>query len=57
MGKDKENDFKTSVLWLSCVSTSIQINLKVLNGVFDYIDSLSNGFIVIDTQIETITGF
>ena len=52
-----QNDFKISALGISCVSNNVQNNLKVLNGVLDYIDSLSNGFVVIDTQIETITGF
>jgi len=51
------DDFKTSVLGISYVSNSASNNIKLTNDVLDFIDFLSDGFMVIDTQIETITGF
>ena len=53
----RNDDYKISVLGVSCVSNSTQNNIKLINGVLDFIDFLSDGFAVIDTQIETMTGF
>ena len=53
----RNDDYKISVLGVSCVSNSTQNNIKLINGVLDFIDFLSDGFVVTDTQIETMTGF
>ena len=52
-----QDDFKVSILGLSYVSNSYANNLKIINKVLDFIDFLSDGFVVTDTQIETMTGF
>ena len=53
----RNDDYKISVLGVSCVSNSTQNNIKLINGVLDFIDFLSDGFVVTATQIETMTGF
>ena len=52
-----QDDFKVSILGLSYVSNSYANNLKIINKVLDFINSLSDGFAIIDTEIETITAF
>ena len=52
-----QDDFKVSILGITFVSNSSTNNLKIINKVLDFINSLSDGFAIIDTEIETITGF
>tara|TARA_Y100000590_G_scaffold352285_1_gene404799 strand:- start:2047 stop:2310 length:264 start_codon:yes stop_codon:yes gene_type:complete len=52
-----QDDFKVSILGITYVSNSSTNNLKIINKVLDFINSLSDGFAIIDTEIETITGF
>jgi|TARA_B100001964_G_scaffold237942_1_gene302438 hypothetical protein len=52
-----QDNLHTGALGISCASNSVQNNLKVVNKLLDFIESSASGFVVTDTQTETITGF
>lgn len=52
-----QDDVKSAVLGICCTSNSAQLNLNMINTVLDFIESIASGCEIIDTQIETITGF